>query len=121
METARRNLAELRARRNDEHGLSRGVKRPSEPGPTAVVNEAMSRQADADAASARGQFSSDLVIAGIDWSDLDHGLSDSDHGYDDDGEYKDDYDGIWDDKTIWGKGSTTTPTAASGEKKLIAT
>ena len=34
VETVRRNLAELRARRNDEHGLSRGVKRPIEPGPT---------------------------------------------------------------------------------------
>ena len=28
VKTARSNLAELRARRNDEHGLSRGVKRP---------------------------------------------------------------------------------------------
>ena len=90
METARRNLAELRARRNDEHGLSRGVKRPIEPDPTAVANEATPHQADADAAPARGPLPSDLVMAGIDWSDLDHGLSDSDHGHDDDGEWKDD-------------------------------
>ena len=110
VETVRRNLAELRARRDDEHGLSRGVKRPIEPGPTAGANEAAPHQADANAASARGPFSSDLVMAGIDWSDIDHGLSDSDHGYDDDDEYKDDYDAIWDDETTWGKGSTTTPT-----------
>ena len=38
VETVRRNLAELRARRNDEHGLSRGVKRPIEPGPTVGAN-----------------------------------------------------------------------------------
>ena len=38
VETVRRNLAELRARRNDEHGLSRGVKRPIEPGPTVGGN-----------------------------------------------------------------------------------
>ena len=75
------------------------MKRPSEPGPTAVANEAAPHQTDADAASARGPFSSGLVMAGIDWSDLDHGLSDSDQEYDGDGEYKDDYDVIWDDET----------------------
>ena len=67
VETVRSNLAELRARRNDEHGLSRGVKRPIERGPTAVANEATPHQADVDAASARGPFSSDLVMAGIDY------------------------------------------------------
>ena len=35
--------------------------------------------------------------------------------------YKDDYDAIWDDETTWGKGSTTTPTTATGEEQLIAT
>ena len=108
VETVRRNLAELRARRNDEHGLSGGVKRPIEPGPTVGANEAAHHQADANAASARGPFSFDLVMPGIDWSDIDHGLSDSDHGYDDDDEYKDDYDGVWDDETTCFKFSTTT-------------
>ena len=50
VETVRRNLAELRARRNDEHGLSRGVKRPIEPGPTVGAKEAAHHQADANAA-----------------------------------------------------------------------
>ena len=53
VETVRRNLAELRARRNDEHGLSRGVKRPIEPGPTVGANGAAHHQADANTASAR--------------------------------------------------------------------
>ena len=75
VETVRRNLAELRARRNDKHGLSRGVKRPIEPGPTVGAKEAAHSQADANAASARGTFSFDLVTPGIDWSDVDHGLS----------------------------------------------
>ena len=75
VETVRSNLAELRARRNDEHGLSGGVTRPSEPGPTVEANEAAHHQADADAASARGPSSSDPTMAGIDWSDLDHGLA----------------------------------------------
>ena len=39
VETVRSNLAELRARRNDEHGLSRGAKRPIEPDPTAVSGQ----------------------------------------------------------------------------------
>ena len=60
VETVRRNLAEL----NDEHGLSGGVTRPSEPGPTVVANEAAHHQADADAASARGPSASDLTIVG---------------------------------------------------------
>ena len=51
VETVRRNLAELRARRNDEHGLSRGVKHPIEPGPTVGAKEAAHHQADANAAS----------------------------------------------------------------------
>ena len=58
VETVRRNLAELRARRNNEHGLSRGVKRPIEPGPTVGAKEAAHHQADANAAPARGTFSS---------------------------------------------------------------
>ena len=91
-ETVRRNLAEPCARRNDEEDLSGGAKRPIEPGPTVGANEAAHHQADTNAASARGPFSFDLVIPGIDWSDIDHGLSDSDHGYDDDGEFKDDFD-----------------------------
>ena len=97
VETVRHNLAELRARRNDEHGLSRGVRRPIEPGPAVGGKAAAHHQADANAASARGTFSFDFVTPGIDWSDIDHGLSDSDYGYDDDDEYKDDYDGVWDD------------------------
>ena len=40
VETVRNNLAELRARHDYEYGLSGGVMRPSEPGPTAVANEA---------------------------------------------------------------------------------
>ena len=87
VETVRRNLAELRARRNDEHGLSGGVTRPSEPGPTTVANEAAPHQTDADTAFARGPSSSDLIMARIDWSDLDHGFSDFDHPYDDDDDF----------------------------------
>ena len=121
VETVRRNLAELlRARRNDEHGLSRGVERPIEPGPAVGAKEAAHHQADANAASARGTFLFDLVMPGIDWSDIDHGLSDSDHGYDYDDEYKDDYDGVWDDETICFKFSTTTTTETS-DVKLITT
>ena len=75
--------------------------RPSEPGPTAVANKAAPHQTDTDAASARGPSSSDPLMAGVDWDDLDHGLSDFDHGYDDDDEYKDDYEAIWDDETTW--------------------
>ena len=78
VETARGNLAELRARHDWGYCSSGSVKRLSEPGPTAVANEAAPHQTDADAASARGPFSSGLAMAGIDWSDLDHGgLSDS--------------------------------------------
>ena len=124
VETVRRNLAELRARRNDEHGLSRGVKRPIEPGPTVGAKEAAHNQADANAASARGTFSFDLVTPGIDWSDIDHGLSDSDYGYDDDDEYKDDYDDVWDDETTCFKFSTTTTsptTTETSDVQLITT
>ena len=121
--TAQANLLELSMRRGycNVHGLSGGVTRPSEPGPTAVANEAAPHQTDADAASARGPSSSDSTMAGIDCNDLDHGSSDFDHGYDDDDEYKDDYDAIWDDETTWGKGSTKTPTTATGEEQLMAT
>ena len=72
--------------------------------------EAAHHQADANEASACGMFSFDLVMPGIDWSDIDHGLSDSGHRYDDDDEYKDDCDDVWDDETTWGKFSTTTTT-----------
>ena len=65
VETVRNNLAELRARHDWGYCFPRGVKRPSEPGPTAVADDAAHHQADADAASARGPFSSDLVMAGI--------------------------------------------------------
>ena len=40
VETARNNLAELHARRDYERGLPGSVTRPSEPGPTAMANEA---------------------------------------------------------------------------------
>ena len=80
-----------------------------------MANEAAPHQTDADAASARGPSSSDPIMAGINWSDLDHGSSGFDQGYDDDDEYYDDYDGIWEDETTWDMGSTTTRTAATGE------
>ena len=51
VETVRRNLAELCARRNDEKGLSGGVTRLSGPGPTAVANEAAPHQTDVSAES----------------------------------------------------------------------
>ena len=89
VETVRRNLAELRARRNDEHVFSWGVTRPSEPGPTAVANEAAPHQVDADAASARGPSSFEPTMAGFDYDDLDYGSSYYDHANDDDDEYKD--------------------------------
>ena len=111
----------VRARHDYEHGLPGGVTRPNEPGPTAAANEAAPHQTDADAASARGPSSSGPIMAGVDWSDLDHGLSDFDHGYDDDDEYEDDYEAIWDDETTWGKGSTAAPTTATIEDEHIAT
>ena len=99
VKTVQAKLLELRMRLGYyAHGLPGGVTRPREPGPTAVANEAAPHQTDADAASARGPSSSDLIMAGIDWSDLDHGSRDFDHGYDDDDEYYDDYDGIWEDE-----------------------
>ena len=116
VETVRKNLAELRARHDWNYCSSGDVTRPSEPGPTAVANEAAAHQTDADAASARSPISSDLVMAGIDWGDLDHGWSDYDRGHDDDDEYDDDYDGIWEYETTWYEGSTTTPTTATGEE-----
>ena len=88
------------------------------------AKEAANHQADANAASARGTFSFDLVMPGVDWSDIDHGLSDSDHGYDDEDEYKDDYDGVWDDETTCFKFSTTTTsptTTETSDAKLITT
>ena len=121
--TVQANLLELSMRLGycNEHGLSGGVTRPSEPVPTAVANEAAPHQTDADAASARGPSSSGPIMAGVDWSDLDHGLSDFDHGYDDDDEYEDDYEAIWDDETTWGKGSTAAPTTETIEDEHIAT
>ena len=40
--------------------------------------------------------------------------------YDSD-DYQDDYEDTWDDETTWGKGSTTTPTTATGGVQLITT
>ena len=109
------NLAELRARHDYEYGLPGGVTRPSEPGPTAVANEAAPHRTDADAASARGPSSSGLFMVGVDWSEIvasSSSLIDFDHGHDDD-----DY-GISVDETTWGKGATTTPTTATDEEQF---
>ena len=65
VKTVHGNLLELRMRHHDyEHGLPGGVTRPSEPGPTAVPNEAAPHQTDADAASTRGPSSSVPIIHG---------------------------------------------------------
>ena len=64
-------------------------------------------------------FSFDLVMPGIDWSDIDHGLSDSDYGYDEDDEYKDDYGDVWGDETTCFKFSTTTTSPTTTETSEI--
>ena len=119
VETVRRNLAELCARCNDEKGLSGGVTRPSEPGPTAVANEAAPiRQTQTQPLPVAHRRYDDLDY-GFDYDDLDYGSSYYDHANDDDDEYKDNYEDIWDDETTWEKGSTTTPTTETSDVKLI--